>query len=77
LIAVDLIKELHRNGIRVIFDGVFNHSGPGHWSFEHVMLEGDKSKYKSGINFMIFQNLSLYLIQKMKLRRIKYFTTIK
>ena len=36
LIAVDLIKELHKNGIRVIFDGVFNHSGTTHWSFEAV-----------------------------------------
>ena len=45
LIAVELIKELHKNGIRVIFDGVFNHSGPTHWSFEAAMAEGEHSKY--------------------------------
>jgi cyclomaltodextrinase / maltogenic alpha-amylase / neopullulanase len=45
LIAVDLIKELHKNGIRVIFDGVFNHSGPTHWSFEAAMADGEQSKY--------------------------------
>lgn len=55
LIAIDLIKELHRNGIRVIFDAVFNHSGPRHWSFEQVMLEGKNSKYKDWYRFHDFR----------------------
>lgn len=55
MIAVDLIKELHKNGIRVIFDGVFNHSGPNHWSFELAMLEGKKSKYKDWYKFHDFR----------------------
>lgn len=45
LIMVDLIKELHKNGIRVIFDGVFNHSSEHHWSFNLAMAQGKDSKY--------------------------------
>ena len=46
LIMVDVIKELHKNGIRVIFDGVFNHSSDRHWTFNMVLAEGSESKYK-------------------------------
>lgn len=55
LIAVDLIKELHKNGIRVIFDGVFNHSGPRHWSFEDIMVNGKDSKYINWYRFHDFR----------------------
>jgi len=55
LIVIDFIKELHKNGIRVIFDAVFNHSGPRHWSFELAMAEGEKSKYKNWYRFHDFQ----------------------
>ena len=54
LIMVDLIKELHRNGIRVIFDGVFNHSSNRHWSFNQVLMEGENSKYKNWYKFSDF-----------------------
>ncbi|MGM0509203.1 MAG: alpha amylase N-terminal ig-like domain-containing protein [Fusobacteriota bacterium] len=54
LIAVDLIKELHKNGIRVIFDGVFNHSGTNHWAFELAMAEGKNSEYTKWYNFHDF-----------------------
>jgi len=32
----DLIQELHRRGIRVILDGVFNHVGRNFWAFRDV-----------------------------------------
>ena len=54
LIMVDLIKELHKNGIRVIFDGVFNHSSDRHWSFNLALAEGKKSKYASWYKFTDF-----------------------
>jgi len=54
LIVVDLIKELHKNKIRVIFDGVFNHSGTNHWAFELAMAEGEKSKYTKWYKFHDF-----------------------
>lgn len=54
LIMVDLIKEFHKNGIRVIFDGVFNHSSDRHWSFNLALAEGEKSKYASWYKFIDF-----------------------
>ena len=54
LIMVDVIKELHKNGIRVIFDGVFNHSSDRHWTFNMVLAEGSESKYKEWYKFSDF-----------------------
>lgn len=41
-----LIKLLHQRGIRVIFDGVFNHVGINHWAFLDVEKNQQNSKYK-------------------------------
>lgn len=54
LIMVDLIKEFHKNGIRVIFDGVFNHSSSEHWTFNMVLADGENSKYKDWYKFTDF-----------------------
>ena len=54
LIMVDLIKEFHKNGIRVIFDGVFNHSSNEHWTFNMVLSDGENSKYKDWYKFTDF-----------------------
>jgi len=35
----------HKNGIKVIFDGVFNHSGDKFFAFRDVVEKGEKSKY--------------------------------
>ena len=51
----DLIKEFHKNGIRVIFDGVFNHSSDRHWTFNMVMADGEKSEYKDWYKFTDFK----------------------
>ena len=51
---VDLIKEFHKNGIRVIFDGVFNHSSNEHWTFNMVLVDGENSKYKDWYKFTDF-----------------------
>ena len=51
---VDLIKEFHKNGIRVIFDGVFNHSSNEHWTFNMVLADGENSKYKDWYKFTDF-----------------------
>jgi glycosidase len=40
-----LIGELHKNGIKVIIDGVFNHTGDDHVWFEDAKKNGQKSKY--------------------------------
>ena len=40
-----LVKTCHKNGIRVILDGVFNHCGPDFFAFKDVLLNGEKSQY--------------------------------
>jgi cyclomaltodextrinase len=42
---LDLVAEAHRQGFRVIVDGVFNHVGRKFWAFQDVMKNGKDSKY--------------------------------
>jgi cyclomaltodextrinase / maltogenic alpha-amylase / neopullulanase len=41
----ELLDESHRRGMRVVLDGVFNHSGRGFWPFHHVVENGASSPY--------------------------------
>lgn len=38
--------ELHKNGIKIILDGVFNHVGRDFWAFKDVRKNGFNSRYK-------------------------------
>jgi len=40
-----LVKELHKVGIRVVLDGVFNHTGIHFKQFEDVIEKGSQSRY--------------------------------
>ena len=44
-LALGLIKQCHARGIRVIFDGVFNHMGLRSWPFLDVMEKQQDSAY--------------------------------
>ena len=49
-----ICDELHKNGIRVILDGVFNHVGRNFWAFKDVQEKGQASEYCdwfAGLNF--------------------------
>lgn len=35
-----VVKELHEIGIKVVLDGVFNHTGKGHFAFQDLMKNG-------------------------------------
>ena len=41
-----LTRDLHRHGIRVVLDAVFNHSGPGFFAFADVLEKGEHSRYR-------------------------------
>lgn len=43
--ALNLIKEVHKRGMKVIFDGVFNHIGYNSKPFQDVLLHHKASKY--------------------------------
>ena len=40
-----LLPEIHRRGIRVVFDGVWNHVGTRFWAFQDVVHRGRESPY--------------------------------
>jgi cyclomaltodextrinase len=46
-----LIDAAHARGMRVILDGVFNHSGRGFWPFHHVLENGAASPYREWFYF--------------------------
>jgi len=42
-----LLDELHGRGLRVILDGVFNHTGRGFFAFQDILKNGRNSQYQS------------------------------
>jgi cyclomaltodextrinase len=43
----ELLDAAHGRGMRVILDGVFNHTGRGFWPFHHVLETGAASPYRN------------------------------
>lgn len=42
----ELVKKAHAMGMRVILDGVFNHTSPKFFAFSDIREKGENSKYK-------------------------------
>jgi cyclomaltodextrinase len=47
----ELLDAAHARGMRVILDGVFNHTGRGFWAFHHVLETGAASPYRYWFHF--------------------------
>ena len=47
----ELLDRAHARGMRVILDGVFNHTGRGFWPFHHVLETGAGSPYRNWFHF--------------------------
>ncbi len=45
-----LVDAAHQRGIRVIFDGVFNHASRGFYQFSHALENGAASPYRDWFN---------------------------
>jgi len=43
---IKLVEEVHDRNMRIIIDGVFNHTGIQFWAFQDVIQNGKNSKYK-------------------------------
>ena len=41
-----LVDEVHKRGMKIIIDGVFNHMGINSWAFKDVVFNQQKSKFK-------------------------------
>ncbi|KNZ33772.1 MAG: hypothetical protein AD742_05000 [Methylibium sp. NZG] len=46
-LMLKLIAQAHARGMRVIFDGVFNHVGVRHWAFLDLIKHQRKSRFRS------------------------------
>ncbi len=42
---VDLVGEIHRRGMKIILDGVFNHAGTRFFAFQDLLKNGHRSRY--------------------------------
>jgi cyclomaltodextrinase / maltogenic alpha-amylase / neopullulanase len=42
----ELLDRAHARGMRVVLDGVFNHTGRGFWPFHHILESGGASPYR-------------------------------
>jgi glycosidase len=41
-----LVDEVHKRNMKIIIDGVFNHTGVQFWAFQDIILNRENSKYK-------------------------------
>jgi glycosidase len=46
LLALKLIDAAHAYGMRIIFDGVFNHVGVNHWAFRDLVAKQQASRFR-------------------------------
>ncbi len=43
---LELIKQVHTCGMKIVIDGVFNHTGVQFWAFQDILKNGEQSKFK-------------------------------
>lgn len=56
----NVCSNLHKEGIRVVLDGVFNHVGRGFWAFEDVLKNWEQSPYVNWFGRIAFDGNSNY-----------------
>jgi cyclomaltodextrinase len=53
-----LITEVHNRGMKIIIDGVFNHTGVQFWAFQDIVKNGKDSRYKDWYEITSFDDPS-------------------
>ncbi len=56
----NFVKECHEEGIKVIFDGVFNHTGRDFFAFKDIQANRENSRYKDWYCNVNFWNNNSY-----------------
>jgi len=51
-----LIREVHKHGMKIIIDGVFNHTGTHFWAFQDILKNREKSIYKDWYEITSFSD---------------------
>jgi glycosidase len=51
-----LVKDVHKRGMKIIIDGVFNHVGTQMWAFKDLVKNQQKSKYKDWFQVISFDD---------------------
>jgi len=53
---LDLIRKAHERNIKIIIDGVFNHTGRTFWAFKDIIKNQEKSKFTNWYTIKAFDN---------------------
>ncbi len=53
-----LIEEVHKRGMRIVIDGVFNHTGRQFWAFKDIVKNQENSPYKDWYRVKSFDDPS-------------------
>jgi len=53
---LDLIKQAHARGIKVVIDGVFNHTGRDFFAFRDIRINGENSPYVDWFTIQSFDD---------------------
>ena len=61
-------ETLHKNGVKVVLDGVFNHVGRGFWAFRDVQEKKWDSPYKDWFHISFDGNSNHYELVKLNLK---------
>ncbi len=56
LLFLDLIQEAKKRGIRIIIDGVWNHTGRDFWAFRDIIANGESSPYTDWYKIIEFSD---------------------
>jgi len=51
-----LIEEVHKRGMKIIIDGVFNHMGLNSWAFKNVVINQKNSKFKHWFSILNWED---------------------
>ena len=56
ILFLELIKQVHERGMKIIIDGVFNHTGTDFWAFKDLKQKQEDSNYKKWYDVIAFDD---------------------